>query len=114
MGIRRMINLASRNTMTNIPFVVYKTPYCVWEWDLSDRNRRFLERLDPDYFRFVADTNFAMIDSSDDHHRAAIAIRTGYLHGLETLFSLLGAVLQAPHCVPAWLQRYQTAELRHI
>jgi hypothetical protein len=96
--------------MERYPFVVYDKPYCVWEHDLADRNRQFLERLDPGYFRYVADTNFGLLDGDDDQ-RAAATIRTSYHHALETLFALICAVVQSPQCIPAWLQFYKTSQL---
>lgn len=99
--------------MQRAPFVVYDQPYCVWEWDLQDRNNRFLERIDSKYFQFVAEVNHPHLEG-DKKQLAAAALRIAYHHGQETLFALIGAVLQAPQCVPAWLQRYETRQLRSL
>ncbi|MBI1367642.1 MAG: hypothetical protein GC162_03195 [Planctomycetes bacterium] len=97
--------------MKAYPFVVADTPYCVWEWDLDDRNRQYLDRVDVDYFRYVAQAHGELLGGEHDR-RAAISIRAAYFHGLETLFALLCATIQAPRCIPAWLQKYQNSELR--
>jgi regulator of extracellular matrix RemA (YlzA/DUF370 family) len=99
--------------MQRYPLVVYDKPYCVWEHDLTDRNRQFLERIDPGYFRYLADANSSLLDG-DDSQRASVTIRTSYHHGLETLFAIICAVIQSPQCVPAWLQFYKTSQLRRF
>src|SRR5262245_9256958 len=88
-------------------------PWCVWEWDLRDRNLRFLERIDPDYFDYVIDLHAEQLDGSNAM-RAAVAIRVAYHHALETLFTLLCATLQAPDCVVAWMPKCKTEQLRSL
>lgn len=97
-------------------FAVGTDPYCVWDWDLRERNRGYLESLDPDYFDYVGRANLPHLDSDDpeERRRAATAIRTAYHHGLESFFALLFATLQAPWCVPGWMQVYQPADLRDM
>src|SRR5690606_31994351 len=46
--------------------------------------------------------------------RAAVGLRAAYHHSLETLFSLLGALTQAPECVPAWLPKCSNEALRQV
>jgi hypothetical protein len=41
-------------------------------------------------------------------------LRSAYHHGLETLFALICATLQAPDCVVGWLQKYQPSQLRRM
>ena len=53
-------------------FVVGDAPYCVWEWDLPG--------LFSPYSKSKQDDN-------EYRHYAAVAIRTGYCHGLGTLLS---------------------------
>jgi hypothetical protein len=43
-----------------------------------------------------------------------LALRTTYSQALETLFALLGAAVQAPWCVPAWLVAYRSQDLRNV
>jgi len=50
----------------------------------------------------------------ENAQRAAIALRMAYHHGIETLFSLLGASVQAPGAVVAWLARCSNKDLREL
>lgn len=97
-------------------FAVGAEPYCVWDWDLEQRNIEYLESLDPDYFDYVGRTNLPYLDAEDpsEGRRAATAIRSAYHHGLESLFALLFATLQAPWCVVGWMQIYSPATLREL
>jgi hypothetical protein len=94
-------------------FAVDDRPFCVWEWDLEQRNTEFIDTLDPGYFEYVARFHVANIDG-DDARRAAVSLRTSYAHGLESFFALLFACFQAPDCVPGWLARYQLSDLRAL
>lgn len=85
-------------------------PYCIWGWDLDERNKQFVDGLDPDYFDFLIR---AFLETDDDK-RSAIALRTTLHHSLETLFSLMGALTQAPQCTYAWLAKCSTTALRAV
>ena len=97
-------------------FAVGANPYCVWDWDLDQRNLQYLDSFDPDYFEYAARVNLAKLEAADprERRRAATSIRTAYHHGLESFFALLLATLQAPHCVVGWMQAYSPAELRKL
>jgi hypothetical protein len=97
-------------------FAVGANPYCVWDWDLDQRNLQYLDSFDPDYFEYAARVNLANLEAADprERRRAATSIRTAYHHGLESFFALLLATLQAPHCVVGWMQAYSPAELRKL
>lgn len=97
-------------------FIVGDRPHEVWDWDLDERNLEYLQSLDPDYFLYAARTNYPNLEADDpkDRQRAATAIRVAYHHGLESLFSLIFAALQARHCVVGWMQVYTPAELRKL
>lgn len=99
--------------MENTIIVVNNEPYCIWEIDLKERNLEFINSISPEYFKYLIKAHFENIEEEDDKW-AAVALRIGYFHGLETLFSLIGAFLQAPNCVYAWLLRCPTAELRTL
>lgn len=88
-------------------------PWCVWEWDLRQRNLRFLERIDPDYFAYSVRIHTEHL-KGEDSRRAAVAIRITYYHALETLFTLLCAAVQAPTCVVGWVPRCSTGQLREL
>src|SRR5690349_4853189 len=99
--------------MYRYPFAVGKNAYCCWDYNLPERNQQLLRGIDPEYFWYVASQHFEALDT-EHRQRAALALRTNYYHGLETLFSLLGALAQAPECVAAWIAKCSTSELRHI
>lgn len=101
---------APRSQLSSTIIVVNDEPYCVWGFDLKERNIAFLEGLDVDYFPFLIDT----FVSAEDEKRASIALRTAFHHSMETMFSLLGALVQAPDCVYAWLARCPTPTLRSV
>lgn len=92
-------------------FTVINKSFCGWGWDLSDRNARFLRGFDAEYFDYVAASHLEHLDG-DDAQRAAMALRTTYHHCLETLFSLMGACLQAPDCLPGWILNASTGDVR--
>ncbi|MCC6242957.1 MAG: hypothetical protein IT353_08955 [Gemmatimonadaceae bacterium] len=87
--------------------------FCCWDHDLATRNMRFLTSVDGQYFSYVAECHAAQLDGSD-RQRAAIALRAAYHHGLESMFSLLGAFVQAPGAVPAWLPKCSNPALREL
>ncbi len=94
-------------------FAVSDRAFCCWEWDLIDRTLRFLTSLDVEYYRQVAAT-WAELLGTDADMSASIALRNAYHQGIETLFSLLGAYVQAPHAVPAWLAHCRTEDLEKV
>jgi len=89
-----------------VPFVINETPYVCWDWDLKEKNLDFLRGIDSRYFQYVVESNIDNLES-DDKHRAALSIRLAYSHALETLFALLGALVQAPTCPLGWLLSYR-------
>jgi hypothetical protein len=98
------------NTLGNALVVVNDEPYLFWEWDLKKRNVEFLNGIDPEYFTFLIEG----FESAEDVKRASVGVRTTLHHSLETLFSLLGALLQSPSCVYGWLSRCSTPSLREV
>lgn len=96
-----------------VRFVVDETPYACWEWNLQERNLEFIKGIDPGYFEYVARSNAEHLDG-DDKHEAALAVRVAYSQAQETLFALLGAMVQAPECVIGWLLAYRNAELESL
>lgn len=96
--------------MHYIPFIVNDEPYCLWGFDLEERNREFLKGLDADYFEYCLN----LYSESEDDKRASVAIRLTLHHALETLYSLIGAYIQAPHCAYAWIAKCSTSDLRNL
>ena len=90
--------------------MVHKEPYCLWGYDISERNVDFLNGFDTKYFEFVTDTALA----ADDEKRASVLLYTTLHHAIETLFSLIGAYVQAPDCVFAWMAKCQNSQLRDL
>lgn len=99
--------------LTGYVFAVGDRPFCCWEWDLPERNLQFLESLDTGYYGYVADLCIAELDT-DSGMSASIVLRGAYHQAVETLISLLGAYVQAPAAVPAWLTRSQTSDLEAV
>jgi hypothetical protein len=95
-------------------FLVYETPFCVWDWDIRDKNLRFLDYLDPGYFSYLGDSDGQRLEAEEDQQHASLAIRAAYHHALETLFTLLGAFAQAPDCVYGWVLRCQPGEIEAL
>jgi hypothetical protein len=94
-----------------VRFVVDERPYACWEWNLRERNLEFLRGIDPSYYTYVAEANSEHLEDEEHGRQAALAIRVAYSQALETLFALLGAMVQAPECVFGWLLAYRNVEL---
>jgi len=90
--------------------VVDEEPYCIWGWDLEERNKLFLDGFDTDYFPFLIST----LASSDDSKRAPLALRATLHHSLETFFSLVGALVQSPKCAYGWIAKCSNVTLRKV
>nr|WP_320115530.1 hypothetical protein [uncultured Desulfuromonas sp.] len=99
--------------MHHYMFAVDETPYCVWEHDMLERNMEFLNGIDCKYFEYISAVNFSEIDG-DDKKRAAIALRSSYHHGLETLFMLIAALVQAPLAVFAYSLKCYPKDIKSI
>jgi hypothetical protein len=96
-----------------VKFVVDERPYACWDWKLQEKNLEFLEGIDSGYFKYVSEINIANIEN-EYKHKAAIALRLAFSHGLETLFSLLCSVVQAPQCSIGWLLSYNNFQLINL
>ena len=96
--------------MQNSIFCVNTEPYSIWDPDLKCRNKDFLIGLDPDYFEYT----IKLHSNADDEQRASVGLQLVLHHAIETLFSLLGAYIQAPDCAYAWLAKCSTTELRSL
>jgi hypothetical protein len=107
MRVRRRLNIMS---LQNTIIVVNEEPYCIWEVDLAKRNTEFIEGIDVDYFEYLLNVHL----NAEDEKRASIALKTTLHHAVETFFSLLGAYIQAPDCVYAWVAKCSNKELRSL
>jgi hypothetical protein len=97
------------------PFAVNEKVRCYWDTDLQGKNAEFIRGIDPEYFRYLAATHGENLDGSpEERAHAAMAVRSAYHHGVETLFALVFAGLQAPDCVVGWVQQYGQDDLREL
>lgn len=94
-------------------FKVGSKPFCVWEVNLKEKNLEFINAIDHKYFEYQAYAHQKNLES-DYKQNAALALRTSFHHGLETLFSLICASLQAPDCVHGWMLNYSLPDLRSL
>lgn len=94
-------------------FIVDTEPAILWHQSPTRLDEEFLSWVDVEYFAFIADTFQPLLDT-DHALRAAMAMRTGYAHGLETFFALLCAAIQAPDCVSGWMLRHRPTDIRRI
>ncbi|MCB1949644.1 hypothetical protein [Nitrosomonas sp.] len=91
-------------------FVVNEEPYCLYEIDLHKRNMEFLNSIDAEYFEYILHIH----TEAGDEKRASIALRASLHHAIETMFSLLGAYIQAPDCAYAWITKCSNKDLREV
>ncbi|MGO4391159.1 hypothetical protein AB4Z46_07365 [Variovorax sp. M-6] len=96
--------------MQSAIFAVGNEPYLLWEQDVAERTRDFLDGLDPEFFSYVLKAH----TKTDDEKRASVSIRLALHHATETMFSLLCALVQAPDCPYAWISRCSNTELRDV
>ena len=94
-------------------FAVGEKLYCLWDSNLPALNSEFLKNVDHEYFKYLADAHSKEL-AGLNKMRAAVALHTAYFHGLETLFSLVFAGLQAPRAIPAWILKCRTEQLRTL
>lgn len=99
--------------MNNIIIFVNQEPYCIWGIDLKERNLEFINSVNSEYFKYLVKVHYEKADEKDDKS-ASLSLRIGYYHALETFFSLIGAFLQAPDCVYAWISKCSIPELRKL
>ena len=93
-------------------FVVNDEPYEIVDFDVKNKNRDFIEGIDAEYFSYILKIHST--SDTDDSNRSYIALRNALHHGMETLFALLGAYLQAHICAYAWIALYKNVELNKL
>ncbi len=99
---------------THILLVVDDEPFCVWDQDCRDNNRKFLENFDPYIYSTTCELLQPALDSPETKIHAATAIRIQYGLALETHFSLLFAAAQSPSAAYAWVSKYSNSALRKL
>lgn len=100
--------------MNNIIYAICDEPYCLWESDIRTASASFLKSIDHEYFHYIAERSSVDLDDPEKGMRAATCMRLALFQGGETLFLLIGALLQAPRCPHAWIGQCSTAELREV
>jgi hypothetical protein len=103
--------MTSRVTLESVRFAVLERPICVWDPHLAALNQRFLAGLDPDFFLHHCPSAGPPENDQRTALRDAITLRIAFGMGLESLFALLGATIQAPDCIFGWLSQYRNDEL---
>jgi hypothetical protein len=63
-------------------FVTDQTPHCFWDFDVREKNREFLEGIDPEYYQYISNTDLDVLDSKEKHW-AAMLLRQTYSQALE-------------------------------
>jgi len=91
-------------------FAVADTAWCCWEFDHRARTLEYLDGFDPAYFSTMAEILGAELGGSHAH-AASVTLRMLYIQASETLLGLLGATLQAPHAVAAWIAACRAQDL---
>jgi len=99
--------------MQSVKFVVNETPYVCWDPDLKSKNLEFLKGIDPEYLQYTLDVHLPQLEK-DPRVLAAMSLRIAYSQGLEALFALLAATIQAPECVIGWMLTYRNFQLDEI
>ena len=93
--------------------VIDDKPSLFWDRDHRQTQLRFLGGIDPEYFAYLGSLHREQLEGPEGAH-AAIALRVSYSHGLEALFAMIGASLQAPKCPAAWLTKYTNSSLAKL
>lgn len=94
-------------------FVVNETPYCLWSLDGGAASLRFVNGIDPEYFDHIASIHGDLLEGEEKHY-SATALRVAYGQGLETLFALIGALVQANTCIVGWMLKYSNSDLYEV
>ncbi len=101
-----------------IPLLTGSRASVFWGDDLRGQNLRFLESLDPGYFRFAAQSCSGWLDDASlkkpDRQRAALMLRVVHGQGVEALMALTAALAQSPQFPVGWMLRYKVAELHDV
>jgi hypothetical protein len=94
---------------------VVNKPYVIWGNELQKDNEEFLNEFNPYYFIDVANAVVRLINDKAvkvvSRENLKMSIRQTYYTSLECFFAFIGATLQAPNCVFAWLAKYKNSDL---
>jgi len=94
---------------------VNEKSYAFWGTQLKEQNRDCIATIEPDLWKNLFNTAVAPFAEENREKQvlvaSATAARIQYGFALETLFALLFAAIQAPHCVIGWLQHYRLRDI---
>ncbi|MDZ7725679.1 MAG: hypothetical protein U5R06_23355 [candidate division KSB1 bacterium] len=99
--------------MDYVTFKIGNVPVCFWGNNLKERNRTFLQTIDPNYYAYTARVHRNHLNT-DSRMLAALALRLNYYQALETFFTLVGAGLQAPFCLYGWIQKARDKKIKTL
>lgn len=99
--------------METVMFAVNERGFAFSDWELRKKNIEFLEGIDPGYYSYIASTSLEKLKSENKHY-AALSLRISYYQGLETLFALIAATVQAPNCPLGWMLTYRNEDLSEV
>jgi hypothetical protein len=101
-----------------VPIFIEENKLAFWDYEITKKNLEFINQIDPDYFEYVTQLNFNILNGEGTDNKtkqhAAISLRSAYSQGLEVLFSLMFATIQAPDCVIGWILKYSNTELENV
>lgn len=98
-------------------FAVDENAFCVWDLDLEQKNKEFIQDFNTKFFDFLSGMYHNHWENENNEKAKqylSFMIRTSYSHALESLFSLMCATIQAPDCVYGWLNKYRITDLRNL
>jgi len=108
---------------TSARFCVIDRPFVVWSDDIERDNKRFLESVDSFFYiravrEFIETHGGAGSESEGDEDQdrkdVSSLARMLWHHGAETLVMLLGAYIQAPDAVHAYVLKCRTEDATNI
>ena len=103
-------------------FTVLARPFVVWSYDAHSENVDFLNSIDSNFYHRAIQTLFCddegkpRFDAENNKARKDVSslVRLIWNHGLETLVTLLGAYIQAPHVVHGFFLKCKNEDCRTI
>lgn len=102
--------------LSSHPFLIDETPHVIWDHALEEKNREFLDGIDPGYFLHLAEAHATFVADADPEQRqwSTAALRIAYSMALETFCALLATSVQSPYCALGWMLRYRNQDLERV
>jgi hypothetical protein len=101
-----------------VPIFIDENKLAFWDYEIQKKNLKFINQIDPEYFEYLAQLHFSILNGEGNDNKtrqhAAISLRSAYSQGLEVLFSLMFATIQAPDCVIGWILKYSNKDLEKV